>query len=597
MGFRRKLKLYFSNLKLRDKFLISYLVLLILPMVLVSYFFHTYTARSAQAQTAKVIAQALKQSSLYINFLMSEIEGIGDIIFNTYALQNTFSTQNQLEYEDVVEARVVDRVFNQIKANPKVHNVRFYVDDSKLYARQRGITYPLSELGKNPYVDKLQHTNKVTGWSVGYMLKEPNGDEKRVVSYIIILKNLSRLDKVAGVVFIDILEKEFSNFLGEIKIGQGEIAFITNEQGEIISKSDPNVEESVLVNRFGQDREVGAVQIENVKHWGEKQYSVISVGLNKKDWRVIYTVPSSEIAKETYAITRFTIVTVFTIILVVVCAAILISNNITSKISKLIRRMDSIHEIRDNEAGLRSKSHREDELGMLEQNFDIMVDRIRLLLKDKYEAGLQKRETELRLLQAQINPHFLYNVLDSINWMAIRAKAMEVSQIITKLGRFYRIGLSKGKDIITVREEIEHVRMYLDLQKNRFGSRFAAEFSIPNEVNDFAIVKLVLQPIVENALVHGILNNSSGQGMISIEAKQGEDTLVISVRDNGDGIDLERVSRLLAGEELDRQHGYGLRNVNERIKLHFGDQYGLSYRRDGGWTIVNITIPLAGVKP
>ena len=237
-----------------------------------------------------------------------------------------------------------------------------------------------------------------------------------------------------------------------------------------------------------------------------------------------------------------------------------------------------------------------DELAVLNQGFNQMVERIGNLVEDIRVEQLNLRATELKLLQAQINPHFLYNTLDTIIWLAEAGQKEQVVMMVSTLSDFFRTTLSKGRDYITVKEETAHIRSYLTIQQFRYRDILEYEIDIPAELEEYQILKLTLQPLVENALYHGI-KNKRGRGHILVSGKKQGDHLVFTVRDNGKGMDPERlayVQRLISGElkDEDAPSGFGLFNVNQRLQLNYGPEYGLLLAsEEGEWTEVNVIIP------
>lgn len=192
------------------------------------------------------------------------------------------------------------------------------------------------------------------------------------------------------------------------------------------------------------------------------------------------------------------------------------------------------------------------------------------------------RNTELKLLQAQINPHFLYNTLDTIIWQAEAGKNEEVVQMVTSLSDFFRTSLSEGRDYITVKEEISHIRSYLKIQRFRYRDILEYEINVPEEFYVYSILKLTLQPLIENALYHGI-KNKRGVGKITISAETADGDLIFLVADNGIGMKEEQLGRLIHKVKDKRNNvqesgGFGLANVEERIRLNYGEEYGLDFK-------------------
>jgi two-component system sensor histidine kinase YesM len=236
------------------------------------------------------------------------------------------------------------------------------------------------------------------------------------------------------------------------------------------------------------------------------------------------------------------------------------------------------------------------ELGI---SFNIMIGKIRELLDSKVKEQENLQKAELKALQAQINPHFLYNTLDTIVWMAETNKTDQVIEIVRALSSFFRIALSKGKDWIPISQEIEHVRSYLHIQRIRYRDILDYEVDIDDNILDGTILKLTLQPLTENALYHGIKNKRDG-GKIWVRAKKtGHNLVTLTVQDDGIGLTpykLSKIQERLKDEFHDisqPEEGFGLVNVNKRIKLYYGNQYGLSIEsqyQEG--TLVTVTIPL-----
>ena len=226
-----------------------------------------------------------------------------------------------------------------------------------------------------------------------------------------------------------------------------------------------------------------------------------------------------------------------------------------------------------------------DEITELGMSFNIMIGRIRELLDAKVKEQENLKKSELRALQAQINPHFLYNTLDTIIWMAEAQKTDAVIEIVRNLSSFFRISLSKGMDWITVGEEIERTRSYLTIQKMRYRDIMDYKIEVDESTLDCTVLKLILQPLVENALYHGIKNKRSG-GTVTVRAmRKNENEVSLEVEDNGIGFTPEKLAKVQ--EELEDssgdirlESGFGIDNVNKRIKLYYGKQYGLSIRSE-----------------
>lgn len=237
-----------------------------------------------------------------------------------------------------------------------------------------------------------------------------------------------------------------------------------------------------------------------------------------------------------------------------------------------------------------------DEVATLESSFNTMVGKIEELVANVRSEQVNLRRTELKLLQAQINPHFLYNTLDTIIWMAEDGQSEEVVEIVGALSDFFRVSLSKGRDYITLKEEESHVKSYLQIQQFRYADILEYEINIPEELGEYNILKLTLQPIVENAIYHGV-KQKRGKSKIMIHGSYKENHILLTVEDNGIGIQEEKLKQIRVHLERENpeitDRGFGLANVNARIRLNYGKEYGLSIDSTyGAGTKVSMILPV-----
>lgn len=281
----------------------------------------------------------------------------------------------------------------------------------------------------------------------------------------------------------------------------------------------------------------------------------------------------------------------------ILVSAFMINRKIMASITEPIRKLCEVtKQAGQGDFAVRAQESTDNELIVLNTSFNQMVERIGKLVEDIRVEQLNLRATELKLMQAQINPHFLYNTLDAIIWQAESGQTEQVVMMVSALSDFFRTTLSKGRDYISVEEEELHIRSYLQIQQFRYRDILEYEIRIGQELYEYQILKLTLQPLVENALYHGI-KNKRGLGHILVTGEKDGDNLVFVVRDNGIGMDAERldhVRKLISGElkEEGDPSGFGLFNVEQRIKLNYGEEYGLElYSEYGKGTEVKAVIP------
>ena len=276
-------------------------------------------------------------------------------------------------------------------------------------------------------------------------------------------------------------------------------------------------------------------------------------------------------------------------------ALVLINAFISSRITNPIQRLErSVNAIEAGELDTEVYMGGSYEIRHLGRSIGDMAKRIKILMQDIVSEHESKRKSEFDTLQSQINPHFLYNTLDIIVWMIENEQKQEAVRVVTALARFFRISLSRGKSIIPVRDELEHVRNYLMIQQMRFKNKFTYIIQAEEEVLDLACLKLTLQPLVENAVYHG-MEFMDGDGEIQIQAQREQEDLRLLIRDNGLGMTQEQAESLLSDHphiSSRRGSGIGVKNVNERIQLYFGEAYGLVIESepDEG-TLIRIRLP------
>lgn len=275
-------------------------------------------------------------------------------------------------------------------------------------------------------------------------------------------------------------------------------------------------------------------------------------------------------------------------LVIIVVLGLLFSRVFTRKIEELTRNMDQVNH-GSREVTVYSDSS--DEIGIMVNSFRKMMDEINRLIDEVYVNKIALKEYELKALQAQINPHFLYNTLSMMNWMAIRSNQMDISKVTLALSTFYRTALSKGEDVVTVENCIQNTKAYLEIQLVMHDHSFTVDWEIDPTIKNEKMPKLLLQPIVENAIEHGIDEKEEGDKNLALSFHGKEDIVEITVRDNGKGMEQEKAEKLVTYQAK----GYGLKNVNDRIHLLYGNEYGIQiFSELGIGTTVVMRFPKEG---
>jgi len=307
------------------------------------------------------------------------------------------------------------------------------------------------------------------------------------------------------------------------------------------------------------------------------------------NWTYVFSIPVKELYSGIEIVRNWVIVVAILFTVIGILLAKLIARNISKPLIHIIREMRNIEA---NDLSVNLDYNGKDELTSLAATFNNMMDRIRLLIAKDSELQRLKHELEMRALQAEINPHFLYNTLEAINWIGRMNKVDEICDITTMLADIMRYSINRSKDIVTVREEFGHTQQYAGIQRIRYGGNLSIFFDIPKEVYHVRIPKLTLQPLVENAILHGF-ENKLDVGKIKITGALDQGHVKITIQDNGCGMIPEKVESLLCPQEPGAHAGIGVFNVHQRIRLLFGEPYGLDIRSEPGkGTRITVTIPI-----
>ena len=393
-----------------------------------------------------------------------------------------------------------------------------------------------------------------------------------------------------GILLIDIRYSSLQQILQNITLGNQGYLYMVSSGGDLIyhprmqlietGQMSENIREAAGY-RDGSWRE---------KYNGEwREVSVKSVGYT--GWKLLSVTPEKGLPLSNLKMKLFVVFVTASFLL----ALVLINTFISSKITTPVQMLEkSVNAIEAGDLDTEVYMGGSYEIRHLGRSIGDMARQIKMLMEDIVTEHESKRKSEFDTLQSQINPHFLYNTLDIIVWMIENEQKQEAVNVVTALARFFRISLSKGKSIITVKDELEHVRNYLMIQQMRFKNKFVYTIEAQEDVLELASLKLMLQPLVENAIYHG-MEFMDGDGEIEVKVYREAENLWFQISDNGLGMTSQQVDSLLGSKphvSSRRGSGIGVKNVNERIRLFFGEDYGLTIQSepDEG-TVIKICLP------
>ncbi|WP_070000954.1 sensor histidine kinase [Cellulosilyticum sp. I15G10I2] len=437
------------------------------------------------------------------------------------------------------------------------------------------------------YISAMQNKGKLM-LSSSHIQNYIENNEKWVfsVSSAIIDKET---DEVLGVMLVDMSYKKLADICNQITLGNRGYVYITSKNQDIIYHPQQQLIYSALKTEdlYSVDKQVEGSFVEK-----EAKSRLVTVHtLKGVGWTVVGVSYLEELLTSQNSIS----ITVIIISILCILIALVLSQQISQEISKPILELENIM-AKVEKGGLDvdiAIDTNTKEIQNLSRSFQTMLLEIKVLLGRIKDNEKMLRKSELKILQAQINPHFLYNALDTIIWLAEREEHAKVVNMTASLARYFRLSLSKGVEIIPIFSEIEHVKYYLLIQKIRYENKLTYSIDVDSEVYQYATVKIILQPLVENALYHGIKDLEEG-GHIKISGKKHGDNIILTVEDNGKGMTEEQIDTILTKpiSASITTGGVAIKNVHERLQVYFGKEYGLKYESIlGEWTKVYVTIP------
>ncbi len=393
-----------------------------------------------------------------------------------------------------------------------------------------------------------------------------------------------------GVLLIDMSYASLQYMLDNTPLGNQGYLYLMSGDGELIYHPQMQLIDAGLKEENTQA--ASAYGDGNYQEtWQGKDRDVIVKTVGYTGWKIIGVSPEHGFTLNEVKTRLFLVFVVAFFLFLLAVINAYISSKITAPIQELEK---SVNALEEGELDTQVYTGGSYEIQHLGRSIGGMARRIQALMNDIVAEHESKRKSEFDTLQSQINPHFLYNTLDIIVWMIENEQKQEAVKVVTALARFFRISLSKGRSIIPVRDELEHVRNYLTIQQKRFKNKFIYQIEAQEEVLSLASLKLMLQPLVENAIYHG-MEFMDGDGEITVKVERNEDRLCFTIADNGLGMTKEQVEGLLTGETRSaskKGSGIGVKNVNERMRLYFGEDYGLEiFSEPDEGTAIQICLP------
>lgn len=563
--------------------MISYCVFIIIPVLLVGNIANQVFIKSIREQTYNNIQGTLHQMSDNISYKMEDIVRVSDMLYFDSSFNNRlrYSESTWVSYDTMVNVLIPKLETAINTANSKIW-LSIYLRNEELREIYNNYSYSDPLESNTRLFDIYQYERLVDKtWYKLYPQEENYGSTlewKQVENdagngRISLLRRLIDISSIQlqeiGFVRINVSLEDMFESMDYNKIGDGTALYLSDAQGRVILSSG-GVQTTVF--KENELRNNGDLLI-------RKPIPVLG-------WNLIAVVPAEIVEKDTVKIRNLTLLICLICIAIFFIVSIVISKYFSLRVSKIVSVLDSFQEGAFHK---RAQFKGNDEFTHIASALNDMGSNIGKLINEVYLADLQKKQAELESLHAQINPHFLYNTLSSISRLARFGMLDKLQRMVMDLAKFYRLSLNDGRNIISVKNELEQAQAYVDIQKIKYDERMQVTYDFEPEVVRYETVKLILQPFIENVLEHAWTGDYIH---VRITARVLQDVLEFKIIDNGVGFPPGRVLDNTGGQDLTNA-GYGIRNVDQRIKLHYGSEYGVTlFSRAGIGTTVRIVIPL-----
>lgn len=546
---------------------------------------------AAQSRVIDATVSAIEQTGRHLSLTFDKAESIGLVLSsndNLLELANYDRSLRSSVYDELQLINVVTReIMFLAELNADVHTIYVYIDGKRQLITSAPRYYGPAYFPDTEWVDIAARVTEPFEWVTNY---HDAGLSGRVYVSVICRADILRTEiRPTAYVSVNLDSGYIYRAIQGLRVTRGSTVFLLDGNGRIVAAANPDMLGSSIDDHYAgalaaRKGGVGRVRVD-VRHLA------IYEPINVEEWGILTIVPERELfAAQRRAFLWPLSAIVLIAIALFFSASRLVRRSVTQPMEALVAAMQRAER---GEFDSPIEEDRADEFGYLYHTYNTMVSRISQLIRELYQERILKQEMELQYLQTQVNPHFLYNTLDTINWLAKKYEALDISRIVMALSQLYRTAFNRGRDYIRVRDVLEGVRSYLYIEQFRYGSVRDYRLDVDDPANDCMILNLVLQPLVENAVVHGVGEGDPG-GDVAIRAIYDPPLLRFRVADTGCGISSDKL-RIIRRSMNGKGGGAasGLRNVNRRLQLFYGQEHGLQIDSEAGrGTVVSFAVPI-----
>ena len=572
----------FRDFSIRTKLIIGFLTIL-LPLVLIlSIVFYSYSAEIVLKQSLEQTREIVEQFSISLDNYMGLMRNKMEILADSPTIQEELNTHQDKEdiKNDSFYSRNkrIRRIMLQIYSSVTMNDVEIYgINETNHYLSLWSKKYEI------PDKDILfENANLSKGRSV----LVNNINDADTIQMIKMVKDLQTY-KPIGYIRFGLKRNYIEKMAKNINFGSDGGVVIFDEN---LNKISGIAHDSVLSKLLKEKPSIGNFSYSE----GKNEYTAVHIHSDSTGWTTVGVIPLRYINKDLAGIQYLTVIIIVLTIIIGVTVSVIIAQSL---ILPLENTVNALEKFSRGDFAVRLKENRCDEIGKLNRIFNKAIKEINELMQKVTQSEILNKEMEFKTLQSQMNPHFLYNTLDTINWLAFKEKQTEICNLVAAISSLIRASISNKKSIITIEQELDYVKNYIYIQHIRYKDRFDIIYDIDESLLKQAVPKLIIQPIVENAIIHGI-ENSKNKNLLYISIKRENECIVIIVKDTGIGMTDEKVSELLKeplnaeGDEQKAHTNLGLYAVHKRIQLMYGDLYGLTVHSQAGeGTTVTLHIP------
>lgn len=476
----------------------------------------------------------------------------------------------------------LNKLFTYLNLNSNFYNIRVYLPDYDRITSEEYSIFGISKLDKNRIPISMKTEKQEYGWYGPYEFTRISNKEM-IFTYFHKLFSYEQFSTNNSVICIDISVKKLREILLQDSNIEA-IYILTDSDGKAVLYSDPDNDINGAIDEVRDTIEKNKKEDDLIIIPQKGLYYYRRAFVGSSGWQLIGLVPISQFRGNNKVV--FYIAGIFIICL---CMIPFVSYQVTKKLVKGINTLTVYCDrVRNGIYETIPVNGSTKEIQLLQETYNSMVKKIDTLIHDVYESTLAKQRAEMEFLYDQIKPHFLYNTLESAKWMAIKYNDMNVAKFIENISKYFKLTLNKGQEWITLEQELEQVDAYIRIMNARFSNRIHHNIYVDESVKDLLVLKLILQPIVENAIVHGIYKKDEFKGTVNIYVKELGENILISIEDDGVGMDDEMIDKLNQGVMV----GFGIQNVRRRLELYYGDKYDIKFSKNQKMgTTVMITIP------